>query len=672
MEERLEPDAVVHEAGVEGADDRYRSIVERMPLVVYTHDGGRPPAMTYVSPQIERILGFSAGSWVGQPHFWVTRIDPEDRERVLAAIDEACLEGRGLELEYRWRTADDRTLWVRDELAPVRDDDGRISFWQGTIADVSSRVAAEEALRRSERRGELLVESVTDHAMLMLDEDGTIVAWNPGAERLFGYAEPEALGKNVAMLLSDERGPDLVSELRTAVGSGRAESEGWRIRKDGSRFWGHAITTPIRDGAGRLVGLARVTRDLTERREAARLLAQRVRQQAAVAEVGMRALGRVGPEPLLDEATHVAARTLDMPIAALFLAQDEHLPVGTAPLLLAYGTGWRPDLVGTAEVMPETGGVLWYTVVAGEPVLVPDPALQVARSMPPMLLEHGAMSCASVPLRVGGRVAGALLVAADRELALGDSEVYFLRAITNVVGSFLERHRADQELRAVDADRTRLLARVLTTQEEERAHVARELHDDLAQTLAGIGLFAASLSLATDGQHRETSEQIAAMAQEAADAVRRLIGDLRPLELEDGFAHAAARLTEAAGARRGVEVAFRLEGEPVRLADEVEVAVYRIAQEALQNVAKHAPDAPATVTLRYLASTLEVDVADDGPGFEPGVIAQAGGEHVGLLGMHERAALVGAMLEVLSTPGIGTLVRLKVPVDANVKEERLP
>ena len=662
MDEPMRSERVLADTDPSRTDDRYRTIVERLPLVVYTHDGGRPPAMTYVSPQVEGILGIPAARWLEHPRSWITRIHPEDRASVLAALDTATIEGRDVALEYRVRPPDGRIVWVRDEAAPIRDDDGHIVYWQGTLVDVTDRRAAEEALRGTERRSELMIDSVTDHAMLMLEADGTIVSWNRGAERLFGYTEPEVVGTSIGVLLPEERRAELRAELHRAASEGRAESEGWRVRRDGSRFWGHSVTMPVRDGAGRVIGLARVTRDLTERRDAARQLSQRVRQQAAVAELGMRAVNVSDPEPMLDEATHVTARTLDMPFAALFLVQDEHLPLGTAPMLLAYGAGWSPGIIRSYEILPEPGSVLWQSLVAGEPVIVPDPSPVVTRSLPLLFTDHGIISAVSVAVRVGNRPIGVLVVGTDREMAPGESELYFVQAVTNVIGSFLQRSRTEHEIRAIDADRSRLLARVLTSQEEERAHVARELHDDLAQTLAGIGLFAASMTASAEGDARATSEEISTLAQDAAQAVRRLIGDLRPMELEEGFAHAAERLASAAGARRGTAVEFRLDGEVVRLPDDMEVAVYRIAQEALQNVVKHAPSAPGTLTVRYTEAGLEVDVADEGPGFTTEPVTGSEGEHVGILGMQERATLIGADLDVRSTPGHGTLVQLRVPI----------
>lgn len=194
MDQRAEADLAL-EGKTADADIVYRRIVEQSPLVVYTHDGSRPPAMTYVSPQVERMLGVSPARLLEQPFLWVTRIHPDDREDVLGRIDDACLRERRFTAEYRYRTEDGGVVWVRDEADPVRDADGRVVYWQGALSDISDRKASETAYQQSEHRSRLMIESVMDHAMVMLEPDGTIVSWNPGAERLFGYTDSEALGR---------------------------------------------------------------------------------------------------------------------------------------------------------------------------------------------------------------------------------------------------------------------------------------------------------------------------------------------------------------------------------------------------------------------------------------------------------------------------------------------
>ncbi|MFP5433726.1 MAG: PAS domain S-box protein, partial [Alphaproteobacteria bacterium] len=175
-----------------------------------------------------------------------------------------------------WRVRKDGTqFWANVVIDPIRDaQDGQLLGFAKVTRDLTERRAVQEALRSSEERFRLLVESVTDYAIYMLDPVGTITSWNMGAERFKGYKADEILGQNFARFYSEEdRMAGLPSRaLHTAERDGRFEAEGWRIRKDGSRFWANVVIDCIRDPHGQLLGFAKVTRDLTERRESQQAL----------------------------------------------------------------------------------------------------------------------------------------------------------------------------------------------------------------------------------------------------------------------------------------------------------------------------------------------------------------------------------------------------------------
>jgi PAS domain S-box-containing protein len=165
--------------------------------------------------------------------------------------------------------------------------ESRIS--EGTVQ--AQKALAE--LRDSERNFRLLVESVTDYAIYMLDPNGTVASWNAGAARIKGYDRAEIVGANFERFFTDEdriRGVPRRA-LKVAAENGRYESEGWRLRKDGSRFWAFAVLDAVRDETGKLLGFAKITRDMTERREA-QLTLERAREQLAQAQK-MEAIGQL-------------------------------------------------------------------------------------------------------------------------------------------------------------------------------------------------------------------------------------------------------------------------------------------------------------------------------------------------------------------------------------------
>jgi PAS domain S-box-containing protein len=174
-----------------------------------------------------------------------------------------------------WRVRKDGSrFWAVALLESIRDETGELIGFAKITRDITERRAEREALRESERRFRLLVQGVVDYAIFMLDTEGYVSNWNTGAQRLKGYRADEIVGQHFSRFYTEEdRASGLPARvLRTAQREGRFEAEGWRVRKDGTRFWANVVIDPIRDETGQLIGYAKVTRDMTERREAQRKL----------------------------------------------------------------------------------------------------------------------------------------------------------------------------------------------------------------------------------------------------------------------------------------------------------------------------------------------------------------------------------------------------------------
>ncbi|WP_394440455.1 PAS domain S-box protein [Sphingobium naphthae] len=220
-----------------------------------------------------RFKGYEATEIIGE-HF--SRFyTPQDQAAGIPALALATAKQEGRFEAEGWRVRKDGThFWANVVIDPIRDPSGQLIGFAKVTRDLTDRRAAQEALRKSEERFRLLVESVTDYAIYMLDPVGTITSWNSGAERAKGYKAEEILGENFARFYTEEdRIAGLPSRaLHGAERDGRYESEGWRIRKDGTRFWANAVIDAIRDSTGKLIGFAKVTRDLTERRESQQAL----------------------------------------------------------------------------------------------------------------------------------------------------------------------------------------------------------------------------------------------------------------------------------------------------------------------------------------------------------------------------------------------------------------
>ena len=216
----------------------------------------------------ERFKGYTADEIIGQ-HFSVFYTD-EDRAVGLPAraLTTAATEGR-FESEG-WRARKDGTrFWTHVVIDPVYGEAGNVIGYAKITRDISDRRLVDEALLAAERRFRLLVQSVRDYAIYMLDPDGKVTNWNAGAEAIKGYTADEIVGQHFSRFYTEEdRAAGAPAKaLATAVAEGKFEGEAQRVRKNGERFWANVVIDPIYDDLGELVGFAKVTRDITERRK---------------------------------------------------------------------------------------------------------------------------------------------------------------------------------------------------------------------------------------------------------------------------------------------------------------------------------------------------------------------------------------------------------------------
>lgn len=275
---------------------------------------------------------------------------------------------------------------------------------------------------------------------------------------------------------------------------------------------------------------------------------------------------------------------------------------------------------------------------------------------------------ATVPLQTAGKVSGVMNLVLPPGRHFTARELDVLSSVGHLVGLALERGRLFDEVQQKEQARRALLERLITAEEDERRRIARELHDQAGQGLTAMILnLELARALASDGDGRldATLGQLKGIAESTLEDIRRVIYDLRPSILDDLGLVAAmdwfvTTLVKPAGIRTRLEV----EGVPNRLPPVVETTLFRLAQEALTNVLRHARATEVTVRLRGEGESVVLVVKDNGQGFLPEAVrgpTLRGG--LGVHGMRERAALLGGGLHIRSSPGEGTEVEARIPLE---------
>ncbi len=269
----------------------YRTLVERIPAVVYVDSSGKTNAAVYVSPQSESMLGFSQEEWLSDPGLWEKILHPADRERALAEATRVREGGLPFKIEYRLVAKDGRAVWVRDEAAPMLGEEGRIQGWRGVMLDITERKQYEEELRKSEERHRLVTKA-TGEAIWDNDLATGRQQWAGATEALFGYPPHRSeTSKWWEERIHPEDKERILSSLKTIYEDGELWTEEYRFRRaDGSYATVEDRGYVVRDVGCKPLRMVGSMADVTERRrweETLKESEERFRTTFEAAAVGM-------------------------------------------------------------------------------------------------------------------------------------------------------------------------------------------------------------------------------------------------------------------------------------------------------------------------------------------------------------------------------------------------
>lgn len=437
------------------------------------------------------------------------------------------------------------------------------------------------------------------------------------------------------------------------------------------------IASPLKDDNGRMIAVIEAMRDVTAERELAETLVRRNEHLSVLNSIARTVNQSLDLAEILNRALEEVLRLASVDVGAIFL-RDEI--VGSLELLAHRGLSEAAARIIAQFGMMDgsCGGVVEHQRL----IVVPEVQRYRSRRTE-AIREEKVSTLVHVPLVAHGSSLGSMCVGTRQPREFDPHEQELLTAIGNQIAVAVENARLYAELQHKEHIRGELLRKVISAQEEERKRIARELHDEVSQNLAAL-IYAAeeATELRQSPETQRLLDSIRKVAQQTLNGVHKLIFDLRPTMLDHlGLVPAlrwfAQTRLEAVGVRLIVKEECqrsRSDGEPCRLPPETETAVFRVVQEAINNIARHALARNVHLTFSLGDDQMTMMIEDDGIGFDlmEVSVASESGRGLGLIGMQERIQLVGGQLEIDTAPGYGTRIRIQVPIQGQSGQPKRP
>jgi PAS domain S-box-containing protein len=618
---------------------------------------------------------------------WLAAVHPDDRRRVSKALHETRIGKIHRETELRIVSPDGPVRWLTIYAHADLDEQSRPIRVHAVAVDTTERRRVEQALADREAHLRTILESEPE-CVKLLAEDGTLLEMNPAGLAMIEADLPgHVVGRKLGpMLLGlEEQHKFAALQQRVFAGeSGMLELEITTLK--GNRRWIETHTAPLKDAAGRVVSALAVTREITARKQAEQELRASETRQRILSDVS-----RILLEP--DEDDTCLARIMQSleggftDVCSMRFVSPDGQWLEAPRASWARGVQKVPPEIALAQRLSMNQPYAQQSAVrTGEARLFAtlspqDHEEHLSPEQRKTTLQFGVHSMLVVPLREGTRTVGVFCLMRRSALpAYTAQDLALAQEVADRAMMALTSARLTRELRqemasrkALEEERSTMIvhlheltAHLEQSREEERKRIAREIHDELGQQLTSLKMrldyaFRAALDPA------EASRQRSAISREVEDAiraVRKIATELRPGLLDNlGLEPALEWLVDNCRARYGIQIDSAFESFSVD--DSTATAVFRVAQEALTNVAKHSQASRVSIRLFREDQTICLDVSDNGVGLTP-ASTRAG---FGLLGMKERATLAGGTLEVLPSDQGGVRVHLTLPA-ASEKQRR--
>jgi PAS domain S-box-containing protein len=613
------------EDALRGSEDRLRLVIDTVPALIHT---GLPDGqLDFFNQRWLDFVGLSLEDLSGWK--WTAAIHPEDVAAMVERWRAALVTGEPYEHEARVRRADGEYHWMVHREVPLRDERGNIVKWYASSIDIEDRKRAEDALRQSEDHLRLVIDTIPTMAW-SVRPDGVVDFLN---QRWLDYA-----GLSLEQSVEDPTGPIHPDDVPRVMEKWRAQmtiGEGYedevRLRRaDGEYRWFLVLAKPLRDAQGDVVKWYGSSIDIEDRKQAEEKL-KHSKVQLAQAQ----------------RLAHIGSWDWDLRTNAVTWSDELYHIFGLQPGTI--------NVAGEVDrfIHPDDLDLGWDTVkravASKEPydyyhrILRPDGTERIARSRGSIMSDER-----GEPIKVFG-------------------------ATQDVT----ELKRAEAKLKATTEQLRALSANLQSAREEESKRIAREIHDELGGALTSwrwdLEEIRDTISEPLDSSQvaalQTKIEAMIKLTTTTLDIVRRLSSELRPMALDElGLVEAIEWQALQFQTRTGIAVEYEYSQEKVDLNSEQSTAVFRILQEALTNVLRHTQATKVTITVKQESGEFFLAIKDNGRGIAES--EKSGAHSLGLLGMRERAHLIGAQIDITGIEGKGTAVSVRIPISESSERQK--
>ena len=620
----------------------------------------------FYSPSCERITGYKPDDFRFNPDLLHQIIHPDDLPAWQKHCEEEAKEKTVKEIEFRIQHPNGSTVWIGHVCQPVYDWQNHYIGTRGSNRDITAQKLAGQALQSSEQRFREVLENSLDAAYRRNLQLDLYDYMSPVIEQITGWTVAEMTNADFAKIFGIIH-PDDLQDIQQVIeqtliecrASGRAtcEHEYRLLCKDGQYRWLADQIYVLADDSGEPLYMSGTVRDVTGRKQAEEEIRIHTARAEALLHTAARLNAQLDLTTLLQTVCQEAAAALHAPAAWINLYDTEKVA-----LSYASDDGMPPGFKERYQPVPRANYDKLYAQM-GSIIVFPDQhRLKSLHNWNVFAwLEIHTLVVGS--LIHEGQLIGTINVASfDQVRTFSQDELSSLQGLADQAALAIVKTLLFEQVSAGRQHMSALSQALIEVQENERRAIALELHDELGQILSAVKLSLDTILHMTDSASDEPVNRIKAMLDDLISRVRRMSLQLRPSMLDDmGLLPALQWLFNNYTTQNGAVLSFEQAGVDRRFSPKVEITTYRIIQEALTNVTRHAGNRQVDIFIYADEHILNLKIRDYGVGFDP-VVSLSRGLSSGLSGMRERARMLGGEMTIESAPGKGTQLSVKLPV----------